>query len=103
MNTHRIMLTTTVMILALLLGSGPSQAAAYGQGRYCAVVSNGTGSVKEICDFDDIESCTREVVSGNRGTCSNSPYWAGAHGPSWGGYNESARRVPHRTKRRHHS
>ena len=78
-NLQRAWLAIAAISGATLLGigTGSAQYAAYGQGRYCAVVSNGTGSVREICNFNSFEACRREVVSGNRGFCRNNGYaWA---------------------------
>jgi hypothetical protein len=64
--------------------AGYETRAPYGQGRYCAVVNNGTGSVREICDFNSFEACRQEVVSGNRGFCRNISYFAEGS-QQWGG------------------
>jgi hypothetical protein len=56
--------------------------AAAAEGRYCAVVFEGEGSVKEICHFNSFEACRLEVVSGSRGTCGNNPRWTGDAAPS---------------------
>jgi hypothetical protein len=89
----------------MLLAASPSYAAyggdraPYGQGRYCAVVNNGTGSVREICDFNSFEACRLEVVSGNRGFCRNNSYFA--EGPQqWGGQLAAPGRHSHRKHRR---
>jgi hypothetical protein len=82
------------MIAALfgitLLASEPGAAA---EGRYCAVVFEGEGSVKEICHFNSFEACRLEVVSGSRGTCGNNPRWTGDTAPP--------KRVAGRKQRRH--
>ena len=73
----KILFAFAAIVGATLLGSGPSTAV---EGRYCAVVFNGEGAVKEICHFNSFEACRLEVVNGNRGTCGNNPRWAGAQG-----------------------
>ena len=71
-----------LFVLAMLagaqwLGTGTSHASYY-DGRWCAVVSQGRGSVREICHFQDFESCRLEATSGgNRGFCSPNRYWKG--------------------------
>ena len=84
---------------ALLLSTADSRAeySAYGAGRYCAVFSNGNGSVKEICNFNDFESCRREVVSGNRGWCNDNPRF----GAQWGAQAAEWQPAAHRSKRKH--
>jgi len=67
--------------------------AAAAEGRYCAVVFEGEGSVKEICHFNNFEACRLEVVSGSRGTCGNNPRWTGDAAQS--------KRVASRKQRRH--
>ena len=76
-------MTKTLFIIAALAGvtllaSNPVAAA---EGRYCAVVFEGEGSVKEICHFNSFEACRLEVISGNRGTCGNNPRWTGDGAP----------------------
>ena len=100
-DMQRALFAIAATLGAALLGSGTARAelAAYGQGRYCAVVSNGTGSAKEICNFNDFEACRLEVVSGNRGFYRNNAYvWAPAHDSHWVG-EPGVRRLKH--KRRH--
>jgi hypothetical protein len=100
-----VQMAISVIAGVTLLGSGPSQAeyATYGNGRYCAVVSAGDGSAKEICDFNDFETCRMEVVSGNRGFCRDNPYWMATHSPQWDSQPEGwqtgmgkSKRKPHR-------
>ena len=100
---NRTLLAMAVVAAATLLGASPSRAeySAYGEGRYCAVVSNGNGSAKEICNFNDFESCRMEVVSGNRGFCNNNPRWVAAHGLPWGGEPGSGPPGAHRSKHHH--
>jgi hypothetical protein len=64
-------------LLLLTATDGRAEYSAYGAGRYCAVFSNGTGSAKEVCNYNDFESCRLEIVSGNRGWCNDNPRWSG--------------------------
>jgi hypothetical protein len=75
----KILFMIAATLGATVLACGPGAAA---EGRYCAVVSQGEGSTKEICHFNSFEACRLEVVSGNRGTCGNNPRWTGATEPS---------------------
>ena len=64
----KILFIFAAIVGATLLGSGPSAAV---EGRYCAVVFNGEGAVKEICHFNSFEACRLEVTGGNRGSASS--------------------------------
>lgn len=65
-------------VLGLGMGLGHAQGiTGYNQGRYCATVFNGEGSVREICHFNDFAACQAEVIAGNRGTCGPNPYYSG--------------------------
>jgi len=75
----KILFMIAAALGATLLAYGPGAAA---EGRYCALVSQGEGSVREICHFNSFEACRLEVVSGNRGTCGNNPRWMGSTQPS---------------------
>jgi hypothetical protein len=70
-----------LFVLAVVVGAqwlGAETAHAYYDGRWCAVVTQGRGSVREICHFKDFESCRLEATSGgNRGFCSPNRYWRG--------------------------
>ena len=75
-------LLTAIAALAGVVGFGTvlghAQAiSGYNQGRYCATVFNGEGSVREICHFNDFAACQAEVIAGNRGTCGPNPYYSG--------------------------
>ena len=61
---------------ATVFGQHPAQAY-YGTGAWCAVQSIGPG-VTQRCYFNDWQSCSREVIAGNRGFCTTNPYLAGA-------------------------
>ena len=75
----RLLLVLAALSGVTLLGTGPGEA--YYYGRWCAVVHQGNGSAREICHFQDFESCRLEVVSGNRGWCGPNPYWNAAMSP----------------------
>ena len=76
----KFLLAAAALALAIGFGTGPSEAqgvAGYYQGKYCATVFIGEGSVREICHFNDFASCQAEVIAGNRGTCGPNPYYSG--------------------------
>jgi len=57
----------------------------YGPGRWCAVVSTGTGDVNWDCSYASIEQCRPNVIAGNRGFCNLNPSFASegsAYAPS---------------------
>ena len=71
----RMSLAVSAVIVVTLLGTSPSEA--YYNGRWCATVFNGEGSVREICHFNSFDACQAEVIAGNRGTCGPNPYFTG--------------------------
>jgi hypothetical protein len=76
----KLLFAIALMVAFAGLGTGMGHAQAisgYGQGRYCATVFNGEGSVREICHFNDFAACQAEVIAGNRGTCGPNPYYSG--------------------------
>ena len=70
----QILLIAGVALVAVLLEARAVQAA---EGPWCAVVSTGTGSVYEDCQYFSFEACRPHVLSGNRGFCNQNPRWAG--------------------------
>jgi len=72
----RYLLALAALVAVTLVGTEPSHA--YNDGPWCAIVEVGEGSAREICHFRSIEACQREVISGNRGTCTQNPSWSGA-------------------------
>ena len=49
------------------------------EGRWCALTDTGAGRVEENCYFDSFEACRLEVISGNRGTCTQNPAFTGGY------------------------
>jgi hypothetical protein len=47
------------------------------EGAWCGNADTGGGRVEEDCHFDSFEACRRAVISGNRGTCTQNPAYAG--------------------------
>lgn len=72
----RILLIGAVVIL--VMASQPSPVRAY-EGPWCAMISVGTGSVYEDCQYSSIEACRPHVLAGNRGFCNPNPRWVGAY------------------------
>jgi len=52
------------------------------EGRWCANTDTGGGRVEENCTYDSFEACRLEVISGNRGFCTQNPAFAGYHEPT---------------------
>jgi hypothetical protein len=76
---RKFLLATAALAGVVVLGIGLGHAqgiSGYNQGRYCATVFNGEGSVREICHFNDFAACQAEVIAGNRGTCGPNPYYS---------------------------
>jgi hypothetical protein len=63
--------------LAAVMWLGDRQSHAYQDAPWCAMMMIGTGSVVERCDYWNLETCTAEVISGNRGFCNQNPSWSG--------------------------
>jgi hypothetical protein len=75
----RIAFVIATALAALLCDVSASQAYSdlYRRFPWCAVQNMGFGTVTRSCYYANFESCRREVVAGNRGTCEpNSYYWA---------------------------
>jgi hypothetical protein len=51
------------------------------EGRWCANTDTGAGRVEENCTFDSFEACRLEVISGNRGSCTQNPAFTGYYKP----------------------
>jgi hypothetical protein len=47
------------------------------EGPWCAREDIGGGSVQEHCGFNSFEDCSRLVLQGNRGFCTQNPAFAG--------------------------
>lgn len=75
----RFVLSGAAALAALALGS-----CAFGinaphipEGPWCAMQDVGGGNVVNNCTLPSFEACRREVVAGNRGTCTRNPRWKG--------------------------
>jgi hypothetical protein len=72
----RISLSIAAAAAALLcLGTSSSQAQYYGTAPWCAVTAMGTGGVHYDCEYANVETCTPNVLAGNRGFCARNPYF----------------------------
>ena len=47
------------------------------EGPWCAREDIGGGSIQEHCGFNSFEACSRLVLPGNRGFCTQNPAFAG--------------------------
>ena len=70
----RFILAAGVFIAALALDI---RAAPAREGPWCAVVSAGPAGVSWNCRYGSIEECRPNVISGNRGFCTQNPRWVG--------------------------
>jgi hypothetical protein len=72
---QKVLFVAAAVTAAILLGNHSSQA--YYEGPWCAIVNTGEGAISERCHFRSFEACRMEVISGNRGTCTQNPRWPG--------------------------
>ena len=70
----RIFVIGAVFVAAALFDARTAQAA---EGPWCALISLGTGSVYEDCQYYSLEACRPNVLAGNRGFCNPNPRWVG--------------------------
>jgi len=61
-----------IILAAAAFDLQPAQAQV-GHGRWCAVISVGTGAVYWDCQYNTIEQCVPNVLAGNRGFCNYNP------------------------------
>ncbi|MGA2892339.1 MAG: DUF3551 domain-containing protein [Xanthobacteraceae bacterium] len=61
--------------LFVTFAATPSQAATWGNAKWCAVTDNGGGNLMWECVYDTAEECQPFIITGNRGFCSINPYW----------------------------
>jgi hypothetical protein len=75
----KTILAVGVLTIAGLFISQPSQA--FYNGRWCANIDHGAGSVSERCEFATFESCRRYILGESRSFCIQNhwyrPYWTG--------------------------
>ena len=69
------LLTAAGLLTALSLAAAPVQAGTYGEAPWCAVISTGTGDVHWDCQYLTVEACQPNVIAGNRGSCTQNPYF----------------------------
>jgi hypothetical protein len=63
------------LLTALSFSAAPAHAGLYGEAPWCAVVSTGTGDVHWDCQYRTAEQCAPNVIAGNRGSCTQNPYF----------------------------
>jgi hypothetical protein len=66
---------------ALALAPTPGRAATWGHARWCAVTNNGGDDIMWECVYDSVEECQPFILAGNRGFCSQNPYWQDPNEP----------------------
>ena len=71
----RILMAAAAIMAVLSFGGRPAQAS--GDHPWCAVHIMGWGDVYWDCQYDSIEQCRPNVLSGNRGFCNPNPYYKG--------------------------
>jgi len=78
------------LLMALGFAAAPAGAGTYGEAPWCAVISTGTGDVHWDCQYRTVEACQPNVIAGNRGSCTQNPY-----------YVPGASAAPQRYRKRH--
>jgi Protein of unknown function (DUF3551) len=67
----RLVLAVAVSAAALFFNVPVSRA--FEHGPWCAVTDNGTGNMYWDCQYNSLEECVPNVLSGNRGFCNVNP------------------------------
>jgi Protein of unknown function (DUF3551) len=67
----RLVLAVAVSAAALYFNVSDSRA--FEHGPWCAVTNNGTGNMYWDCQYNSLEACVPNVLSGNRGFCNVNP------------------------------
>jgi hypothetical protein len=72
-------LTVSALAIAAFVTAQPSHA--YYNGRWCAKIDHGGGSVSERCDFPSFGTCRHYIRGESRSFCVHNhwyrPYWTG--------------------------
>jgi hypothetical protein len=66
-------LALMVAVSAASLGFNVPVRLAFEHGPWCAVVNTGTGNVIWDCQYNSLEECVPNVLTGNRGFCNVNP------------------------------
>lgn len=66
-------LVFAVAVSAAAVCFNVSASSAFEHGPWCAVVSAGNGNVSWDCQYNSVEECVPNVLSGNRGFCNVNP------------------------------
>lgn len=75
----RLFLALATVMAAMSFEIHPVRA---GEAPWCAVVSNGLGSVYWDCQYRTVEECVPNVIAGNRGSCNHNPAYVGEPRPA---------------------
>ncbi len=73
----KLALASATVTGAMALGASAGQAQTFGNAPWCAVVNMGTGDVQWDCEYRTVEECVPNVLAGNRGSCTQNPYFHG--------------------------
>ena len=72
---RNLALAAAVCAGALVVHVAPGQAGFYGDAPWCAVISAGDGDSHWDCEYNTVEACVPNVLAGNRGSCTQNPYY----------------------------
>jgi len=70
-TTMRLGLAVAVSTAALCFNASDSRA--FEHGPWCAITDKGTGNIYWDCQYNSLEECIPNVLSGNRGFCNVNP------------------------------
>jgi len=73
--TTRAALSAACLLAALSVSAAPARAGLYGAAPWCAVLNTGDGDVHWDCQYRTVEECVPNVIAGNRGSCTQNPYF----------------------------
>jgi hypothetical protein len=74
-------ISTAAICFFMAFAATDAGAATWGHARWCAVTDNGGGDTMWECVYDSVEECQPFILAGNRGFCSQNPYWQDSNEP----------------------
>jgi hypothetical protein len=68
-------MAAAISATALFVHLPASEAGFYGDAPWCAVTATGDGDAHWDCEYNTVEACVPNVLAGNRGSCTQNPYY----------------------------
>jgi hypothetical protein len=78
----RIVLSLAALAALVCFDAPKSHAGTYGDAPWCAMRSLGTGEIEFDCEYASAAECAPTIVAGNRGFCTENPYFVAANTPA---------------------